>query len=446
MKNYVYIETYGCAANQNNSEIIAGLLKQNGYEITNNINLAEIIIINSCVVKGKTKTKIFRRIQDLARTHKNELLIIAGCMPEIYSDQIKKLNPKSIFLGIHHIKAIAKLINDFHNNQLDAKKQNEFLNHQNEEKIALPKIPKNKLISITQISEGCIGKCTYCLTRIAKGQLFSYPLDKILSSVQSDLQQGAKEIWITSQDCASYGLDKNKYLLPELLKKILALKHKFKLRLGMMNPNNLVQIQDEILNLYHSKKMYKFLHIPIQSASDKILKDMNRQYEIKQAEEIISKFRKEFPEITISTDVIIGYPEETEKDFQENINFVKEFKPDIFNLSKFSPHKRTEIYEQMKKNKIKEFSKSIINKRTAKIMQLHRQTAMENKKIFLGKVIQVLINKKTNIQNVYESRDDNYNIVLIKSHDKSILGKNINVKIKQLGVHHMIGEVSGLIE
>lgn len=436
MDNYAYIETYGCSANKNNTEIIAGLLRQSGYQLTANKGIAEILIINTCIVKGKTETKIKRRIQDLSKLYRNKLMIIAGCMPETDKNELKKIYPKALLLGTHHAKDILKLIKDYNEDKLTSEKEKEYLRFSNEEKLCLPKIPDNKLISITQISEGCLGNCTFCKARLAKGYLFSYSEDKILKSIESDLKNGAKEIWITSQDCASYGLDRNKLELPSLLKKILDLKHNFKLRLGMMNPDNLFQIKNEILNIYQNKKLYKFLHIPIQSASNIVLTDMNRQYKIEQAKEIIKKFKKEIPDITIATDIIVGYPTETEEDHKKNLELINEFKPDVLNLSKFSSHKLTLA------GKLKLLDKRVINKRASEIMEIHRKTAQENKQKFKNKEINVFVNKKTDIPNIYEARDENYNIVLIKSDDKSILGKTIKVKIKDIGVHHMIGKIT----
>ena len=438
MEKYVFIETYGCSANKNNSEILAGILTSAGYKITNNLEIAKIVIINSCIVKGKTENKIKRRIQDISKL--NKLLIVTGCMPETDSKQLKKLNKKIILLGTHHYKEIINLIKKNNENKLNWEEQNKYLIEKNEEKINLPKIPYNKLISIIQISEGCLGRCSYCKTRLAKGKLFSYNSENILKSIKNDLKQGAKEIWITSQDNASYNLEKDlgnilenhPQRLPELLKQILNLKHNFKLRLGMMNPNNLYQILNEMVEIYKHPKMYKFLHIPIQSASDKILKDMNRFYKIKKVKEIIKKFKKEIPNITIATDIIIGYPTETEKDFQKSLSFIKTYKPDVFNLSKFSSHKQTPA------GRLKQLPINILNKRTTKIMKFHRQTALENKQRFKGKTIKVFVNKKIG-EDLYESRDENYNIIIINSKEK-ILGKNLDVEIKKVSVHHMIGE------
>lgn len=433
----IFIETFGCTANQNNSEIMAGILSQAGFLITNNIELANIIILNTCIVKSKTESKIKRRIQDLQKEsrNKNKLIIITGCMPETDFKKLKKLDPKSIFLGTHHFREILNLIRDFYENKLDEKKQQYYLSQNNEIKLNLPKKPQNNIISVHQISEGCLGECSYCKTRLAKGKLFSYAKEEILKSIESDLQNGAKEVWITSQDCASYGLDRNKRELPELLKEILDLKHRFKLRLGMCNPNNVLPILDNLIEIYKDKKIFKFLHIPVQSASDDILKDMSRFYKIEQAEQIIAKFRKEIPNITISTDIITGYPSEREEDHKANIKFIEKIKPEVFNLSKFSPHKQT------KAGKLNVLPNSIVSKRASELMEIHKKTAEESKQKYRGKTIKVLVDKKLG-ENLYQTRDENYNIVLVKC-GKEMLGKEAEVKIAQIGVHNMAGEIIG---
>jgi len=423
MKKQIYIETYGCTANQNNSEIMAGLLTQVGNIITNNEELADTIIINTCIVKGKTENKIKRRIQDLSRLDKQ--LIISGCMPETDAKQLKKLNSNLILLGTHNFKNIANLLKD----------KEDKLEKRQEKKILTPKIPKNKLISIHQISEGCLGQCTYCKTRLAKGKLHSYPIQEIVKSIEQDLQQGAKEIWLTSQDNGCYGLDfkEKTHLLPKLLKKILALKHRFKLRLGMTNPNHILPILEQLIEIYKNPKMFKFLHIPIQSDSDKVLKDMNRKYKIKDIEKIITSFKKEFPNIVIATDIITGYPTESIADHKKNLNFIKTHKPDVFNLSKFSQHKGT-LAENLKP-----LPMQTIKKRTSELMKFHRETAKQNKEKYKNKILKVFIEKKLE-SNILEARDENYNLILLTG-NKTLLGKTLNVKINQIGVHHMVGSI-----
>ena len=201
----------------------------------------------------------------------------------------------------------------------------------------------------------------------------------------------------------------------------------------MMNPKDVLTITDELIEAFKNPKVYKFLHLPVQSGSNKILKDMRRPYTIEQAKNIITKFRQEFPNITIATDIITGYPTETDDDYNLTLDFIREIRPDVLNLSKFSKHKNTPA------ENLKDIPIEIINKRNQETMRLHRDTALENKKKFLDRNISVFVNKKIS-GNLYEARDENYNIVLINS-DENLLGKNIDVKIIQLGVHHMVGRL-----
>ena len=429
----VYIETYGCSANQNNSEIIAGLLANSGYQLTNNQENADILILNTCVVKKKTENKIKRRIQDL-KSNNDKLVVVTGCMPETDAIAINKLNPRALLLGTHNIKSVVQLVNRNNSELSIINNANNYLEKQNEEKILLPKISFNNLISITQISEGCLSKCSFCKTKLAKGSLFSYPQEKIIESIKRDLENGAKEVWLTSQGNENYGMDRGKRELPELITRILNLNYDFKLRIGMMNPRYLYDTVDELIEIYKNHKVYKFLHIPIQSSSNKLLKDIRRMYNIELVGIIIEKFKKEFPDITISTDLITGYPTETDADHKCNLDFLKKYKIDVLNLSKFSKHKNTEA------ERLKELSIKTINQRNKEIMNLHRQIAFENKKKFLNKNLKVFVNKKigNNEDELYEARDENYNIVLINS-SSDILGKNLRVKIKNIGVWHMVG-------
>lgn len=431
----VYLETYGCTANQNNSEILAGILNRTGFIITNNPEISDIIIMNTCIVKSKTESKIKRRLQDLRKEFANKLIIIAGCMPETDFKKLKKLDSRIIFLGTHHFKDIVNLISDCKENKLTETKQKDYLSQMYETKLNLPKQPQNKLISIHQISEGCLGECSYCKTRFAKGRLSSYPKDEILRSIESDLQNGAKEIWLTSQDNAAYGLDQKekKRDIPSLLKDILSLKHNFKIRLGMMDPNNVLPIVKDLLEIYKNKKMFRFLHIPIQSASNKILKNMNRLYTIEQAEKIIEKFKTALPEAVIATDIIVGYPTETQEDHLKNLEFINKYKPDVLNISKFSSHKNTPA------GKLKVLPSSLVSKRASELMQAHRITAKENKQKYLEKTINVFINKRIS-EHLHKARDENYNIILLKC-SKELLGKEVEVKITGIGVHNMVGEL-----
>ncbi|MBU4085989.1 MAG: tRNA (N(6)-L-threonylcarbamoyladenosine(37)-C(2))-methylthiotransferase [Nanoarchaeota archaeon] len=426
--HFLYIETYGCSANQNNSEIIKGKLINAGTELVSNPEIADIILINTCIVKEPTENSIKQRIIDLEKL--NKPIIIAGCMPQVRHAWLN--NQKNVFLlGISHIKEITKLIRRIIENKYDSK---EFLSTPHELKVNCSKIRQNKLIGITQISEGCLGNCNFCLVNQVKGRLFSYPEEEIIRNIQNDLKQGCKEIWLTSQDLASYGLESNdKTAFISLLKEILKINSKFKLRLGMMNPNHILPILPSLLEIYKHEKVYKFLHVPVQSGSNNILKAMNRKYSKQDFIEIVKKFRKEFPDSIIATDIITAFPGEIEKDFRETLELIKETKPDVMNITRYWPMQGTRAA------KLEQIDRRTASNRALEVQKLHLKISEENFKKYECKTIEVFINEQEGTNCL--ARDENYRLIVIKS-DKKLLGKILNVKIKKAFPHYLLAEVA----
>jgi MiaB-like tRNA modifying enzyme len=420
----IYIETFGCSANQNNGEIMAGMLERVGHIIVQNEKNSDINILNSCIVKGPTLQKMLSRIKELS----NKKLIVAGCMPDVFSKQILKIAPKAALLGSHHINEIVKVVKS-----LLEGVQVQFISKQKETHLCKPKNYKNRIIGITQISEGCLGDCSFCVVKLVKGQLNSYPQDEIIKNIQNDLDSGCKEIWLTSQDCAAYGLDvpQKRIFLPELLSSILKLKGKFQVRLGMSNPNHILPIAKDLIECYKNQKMFKFLHIPLQSGSDNVLKAMNRHYNSKDFAEIIQLLKNEVPGITISTDIIVGYPTETEQDFEDTIKILEQTRPDIINIARFWSMPKT------KASALPELSKKVVMERTQKLMALHNKIALENNSKWIGWIGKVLVDEH-NFNNVFTARNSSYKHILLQSNEK-LLGKTVDVKITKADSHHLFG-------
>lgn len=423
----IYFESYGCTANANSTEIMKGLTKQAGFNLTSNPDYADLIIINSCIVKEPTEEKIRRRIQDLLK--KNKKIILAGCMPRL--NKTKLQNNNLFLLDTSQIKNLINLISDIQNNNYKALK---YLTQRNEVKLNLPKISDKKFIGITQISEGCLGECAYCITRFAKGKLFSYPREEIVKSVKQDLNSGAKEIWLTSQDCANYGNDNGGHELPKLLNDILKIKSKFYLRVGMMEPNNVLKILPDLIEIYKENRMFKFLHLPVQSGSDKILKAMKRKYKVKDVLKIVKEFRNVFPDAHLSTDVIVGFPKETEKDFQQTYNLIKEIKPETINVSKFWSRQMTRAAKMPS-----QIDTDTKKARAIKILKLHKDICNENQKKFLNTEHKVLVDSR-GFENTWLARDKNYKLFAVHSRE-NILGKIVNVKVTRVTPHYLISDI-----
>jgi MiaB-like tRNA modifying enzyme len=428
----IYLENYGCSANQNNGEIMKGLLERQGFIVTSNPKIADMAILNTCIVKGPTEQRMIARIKELAK--KFTRLIVAGCMVDVEASKIKivarKTNPKILLslVSVHNITKIVQVVKS-----MMAGKPIELLTKGNEVKLCFPKSRARKTIGITQISEGCDGHCSYCITKLVKGNLFSYPQIKIIENIKHDLQAGCKEIWLTSQDNAIYGLDRKKHELPELLKKITATKSKFFIRIGMMNPSSLLSIADEMIKIYKNDKVFKFLHIPIQSGSDKVLREMNRRYKVKDFINIVKKFRKAFPDITISTDIIVGYPTETVNDFKKTLALVKDIKPDIINISKFWPMTGT------KAAKMKQLPPDEVKNRAVILMKIHNDIAIAKNEKLIGNITKAIVDER-GFQDTWLARTDNYKLIAFKSKE-NLLGKIVNVKIIKARGHYLIGEL-----
>ena len=435
MQKIIYLESYGCSANQNNAEIISGMLERKGFIVVKNPDIkADIAIINTCIVKGPTMQRMVFRIKELAKKYSR--LIVCGCFVDYAYERIKKLvkeSNKKCLLSLVGVKRITEINNSI--NKLLENQEINFIDIKSEVKLNKPKQSFNKIIGITQISEGCIGNCNYCAVKLAKGFLFSYPKKEIIQNVINDLASGCKEIWLTSQDNAIYGFDRKKQELPGLLNEILKLKNRFFLRVGMMNPSSLKNILNEMVKLYKDKKMFKFLHIPVQSGSDSVLKDMNRPYKIRDFVEIISEFRKEFPEITISTDIIVGYPTETQQDFDKSLALIKLIQPDIVNLSRFWPMPRTKAAE------LKPLNKDIILERSKIMKNLIDEIAVEKNKKFIGREFKILIDEKSTRGNLI-GRNENYKQILLPLNQKNVkIGNKVKVRIVDATKNDLRGRI-----
>lgn len=325
----VYIETLGCTFNQADSQIMAGLLKENDAEIVNSIEESEVAIINTCYVKHPTEHKVINKIKKFSQDFPEKKLIVAGCMVEIEPEKLHKISPEASWIGPHQVKKAPEVVESVMNGQ-----NIRMTGFSREKKVGLPKLRSNPFIHIIQICEGCLGKCSYCCTRFARGGLQSYPLSAIKKEASQALKEGCVEIQLTAQDTAAYGKETGEKL-SDIIKEISAMDGNFRIRIGMMHPKNMMDDVDGLIEAFKSEKVYKFIHIPIQSGNDQVLEDMRRDHTVKEFKEIIRAFREKIPEISIATDIIVGYPTEDENAFKDTCELLREIKPNFIHLSKY---------------------------------------------------------------------------------------------------------------
>jgi len=408
----IYREVFGCSANVADYEIASGLLKKAGFEFTDCPKDSDLNIIFTCTVKVPTIQRMVFRIKELTKSSKP--LIIAGCLPKANKKLVEKINSEACLLAPDQVEKIV----DVARAALEIKKL-AFLGDLKKPKLDLPRCRKNPIIGITQIGRGCLSNCSFC-TEPYKGKLFSYPSDSIIKDVRKALEKGCKEIWLTSLDDGCYGFDLGTNLA-ELLNKISGLNEKFFVRVGMANPSHIKKILDELIQAYQNKKIFKFLHLPVQSGSNRILELMKRGYMIKDFLEIVKKFREKIPELTLATDIIIGFPSETEEDFRKTIELIDKIKPDVVNLSKFGAMPRTEAA------KMRQLDVKNISERSIFLANLIKEITLEKNKKWVGWEGEILIDEKGKAD-TWIGRNFAYKPIVIQS-PENLFGKFCEVKI-----------------
>ena len=433
-KNSFYIETYGCTSNKSDSYIISSVLNKSGY-VSSTIEDAEFVIINTCAVKQQTENKIKSRLSELYNRFKSETnkhFIIAGCLPHIepkYLDIVKNLIPNfSAIIGLDNLNDISLIFEEIKSGKTnliykskDSIDKSEFLID----------YPKGKITGIVPISEGCLGSCTYCCVKNARGKLFCYNPDNILDNVEHQLKQGIKQIYLTSQDCSVYQYDNIN--LGDLVRNIVNLDYKFFLRIGMINPSFLVKNFDQLISIFKHEKVYQFLHVPIQSGSDVILKKMKRTYKITKVLESLKILREKVPNLTISTDIICGFPGESEEEFDETIKLIEWLKPEILNISKYTPRPGT-----LAKN-MDQVDSRVIKERSIRLSKIFRASLDKINQEWIGWIGDVIILHEGFKPNQVFGRNFAYKNVFIDDFDGEI-AKFIQVKIEKVEGFNLFGK------
>ena len=417
----VKIETYGCSMNKAASEVAAGLLSERGYEISGD-GIFDAIIVNTCTVKTPTETKIIKRLESLSK--ENKPVVVAGCLPGTCPGLAERFASFS-FVGTNILDLPDALEGAIKGRRLVKIESSGCEPGHNRKR-------ENPVIGVIPISQGCLGNCSYCLVKKARGYLKSFTPEDIVKDVKSALSEGAREIWLTSQDCGCYGMDINT-TLPDLLRRVSALDGEYMIRTGMMNPNHTATFLEELIETYKHPRVYKFLHIPVQSGDDKVLKDMNRFYTVKEFKKIVKEFRKEISEITISTDIIAGFPTEDDDSFQRSLDLLKEIRPDVLNISRFWVRPGTEAA------KMKQLHGRVTNQRSRRVAETFNAMALENNKRWIGWEGRVLVSEKGKRCD-FCARNYAYKPVILK--DKGdIMGRFLNVRIVDATRNDLRGEI-----
>jgi MiaB-like tRNA modifying enzyme len=418
----IFVEAYGCSASFSDSEMISGLILNGGHTLVDNSSESDLNIVVTCSVKDATANKMIHRIKSL----KTKPLVVAGCLPKAEKLTVEKFSENASMLGPNSLGKTLQVIES----TLKGTKQI-ALEDSDLSKVGLPKVRLNPVVGIVEIASGCMSECTFCQTKLSKGDLTSYRIGDIVRQIETEINDGCKEIWLTSTDNGCYGFDINTDL-PSLIDTVVEIPQDFKVRVGMMNPMYMARIRENLIKSFDNDKVYKFLHIPVQSGSNTVLNDMKRGHTMETFRDVVKKARDRFPEFTISTDVIVGFPSETQEDFEKTVNLLKETRPDVVNLSKYSARPGTEAAEW------KQIDVSEVKKRSKEIFELINQISLENNQKWIGWRGDVLFDEKT--EEGIKGRNFAYKSIFV---DENVeIGQTHTIEITDVTKHSLVGKIA----
>ena len=415
----IFIETLGCKVNTYESEVIKEEFLRNGYELADNLSDANVIVVNTCSVTNQSDAKSRKVIRNARKNNKNAILVVCGCSSQNHQDELKDLGA-DILIGNKDKSKIFDYVNNYDNKQI--------INYYNMintdfEKMSLDNYSE-RTRAFVKIQDGCNNYCSYCIIPYLRGTIRNKDLNDAINEINTLVNNGFKEIVLTGIHTGSY---------PELVKLIQEISKNDKLERIRISSIETTEINDEFLNeLKNNKKICNHMHIPVQAACDNTLKKMNRKYDMNKFKEIINKIREVRPDINITTDLIVGFPTETEEDFLDSYNNAKEIKFGKIHVFPYS--KRDGTVAAKMKSVVTDIEKK---ERTHKMIELSNKLENEYYTKFIGKTLSVLVEEV--FDKYCTGHTDNYIKIIINK--KLEHNKFYDVKITKVDNCNVYGEV-----
>lgn len=405
-----FVESYGCTMNYGEGRQLAERMEAMGHEPVDSADDADIVILNTCTVVEATEKKMIKRMGELRRAGKK--VIVTGCMAKAQPNRIMIRLPDSVILPPDRYDEFDSVVRE---------------NYGCGEYTAEPDYGSSGIIPIAQ---GCLGNCSYCITRIARGKLSSFPEKEILQRFETMVNNGVREILVTAQDTACYGRD-NGTDLAELIGKMLRTDGDYRIRIGMMNPNGLEPILDRLLEAIDDPRVYKFFHIPVQSGSDDVLGNMRRHYTVERFMDTVGRIRCRYPDVSIATDMIVGFPGETDGDFEKSLNLMRELRADTVNITRFSARPGTDAAS------MEQIHGRISAERSAKMTEVKNEVEYDVNSALIGKRFRVLVTENGKEGTVI-TRTENYRPIAIEGN--ILLGEFLDAEVTGCASTYLVGK------
>ena len=432
MKKRVSFITLGCKVNQYETNAMMQKFQENGYEIVEIDNVSDICVVNTCTVTNMSDRKSRQALRKVKDKNKDAIIVATGCYAQSSKEELEKMPEIDVVLGNEEKRDIVKYVEKyFEQNQKltavqDISVQKEF---EDMGQISYTE----KIRAVIKVQDGCNQFCSYCIIPYARGRVRSRKIDSIIKEIEQIAQKGIKEVVITGIHIASYGKDfKNKYGLIDLLEEINKIDGIQRIRLGSIEP--LLITDDFVQRLSKLEKICEQFHLSLQSGCDETLKRMNRRYTIEQFIEIVHCLRKTYPDVNLTTDIIVGFPGETQEEFNKTYEFLQQIKFYKMHIFKYSQRKGTKAAQMPD-----QISPEVKEERSKKLINLSDKNECEYNKKYIGKQVEVLWEEEKN--GVYKGHTKNY--VLVEKHmdlDKNIENTIGKVRIVDAKEHYIIAE------
>lgn len=434
-----HIVTYGCQMNEEDSEKMSGMLKSMGYEKTENRDEASIIIFNTCCVRENAENRVYGNLGELKKVKKknpNLVIAICGCMmqQEGMADKILKTFPYvDIIFGTHNAYKFPEYLNRVKTEGVQVK---EILDKETKIVEGIPIDRESSIKAFVTIMYGCNNFCTYCVVPYVRGRERSRKSEDILNEIKDLVSKGYKEVTLLGQNVNSYGKGLEEDInFAKLLRKVNEIEGLERIRFMSSHPKDLTE--EVIMAVKECDKVCEQIHLPVQSGSDTMLKAMNRHYDRATYLNLVNKIKEEIPGCSITTDIIVGFPGESEEDIQDTIDLVKEVKYD--SAFTFIYSRRNHTPADKMENQIPE---EIKHERFNRLVEAVNENVIRGNKFYEGKTVEVLVEgpSKTD-ETKLMGRTRNGRLVNFSCEDKNLIGKLVNVKINRAQPFSLIGEI-----
>lgn len=424
--------TLGCKVNTYDTESMMELFEKAGYEIVDFQQEADVYIINTCTVTNVGDKKSRQMIRKAKRISPEAIVAVTGCYAQTSPEDLKKIPEVNIIIGNQDRHRIVQLVEEKRVSGENIDIVQDIMKTKKYEELKISKVKDHERAFI-KVQEGCNNFCSYCIIPYARGPVRSRSIKNILEEGRQIAAQGYKEVVITGINVSSYGRELEGVTLIDVLKGLNEIKGIERIRLGSLEP--MLLDEDFIMGLENIDKLCDHFHLSLQSGCDEILKKMNRKYDTKTYKSIIDNIRKIFPQASLTTDIMVGFPGESHENFKESCEFIHKVGFSKLHVFKYSQRKGTPAAKMEE-----QVAETIKEERSKEIIELSEKLEKDYYKQFLGKNMTVLIEQSAKGDyNNYQGHTRNYILVKVQSH-KNIINQTIPVEIKEIHT----GFVSGI--